>query len=144
MPSTFEDFGTRFLYPDNWTIQARERDRDCEGVTLDLPRGGFFSVTRHFAHSDPEKLLTQIGDSMKSEYPEIETDPLAVSDEDDFFIESRFYYLDLLIISRTIAIETDQDVVIVQCQAESREFDANEPVFQAILQSLRESIAAPE
>lgn len=140
MPNTFEDFGARFLYPDNWTLQGRERDDQCEGVTLDLPGGGFFSVTRYFDQSDPEGLLTQISDSMRREYPEIETDPLAVSDQDDFFIESRFYYLDLLVTCRWTAIETETDVIVIHCQAESREFDRNEPVFDAIIRSLRDSI----
>ncbi len=144
MPSTFEDFGAKFLYPDNWTIQARERDDQAEGVTLDLPGGGFFSVTRHFDQGSPEQLLDQIARSMKKEYPDIETDALAVSAEDDFFIEARFYYLDLLVTSRITAIESGDDLIIVQCQAESREFDRNEPVFGAILRSLKESLEAAD
>jgi len=140
MPGTFEDFGLRFLYPDNWTVQGRESDSRCEGVTLDLPAGGFFSVTRYFKHSAPEALLDEIAGAMKIEYPEIETDPIGVSDDDDFFIESRFYYLDLLVISRSVALEVEDDLVIVQMQAESREFDGNEKVFDAVIRSLRESI----
>jgi hypothetical protein len=140
MPATFEDYGFRFLYPENWTIQARENDPRCEGVTLDLPLGGFFSVTRYLGQTEPEPLLNEIADAMKKEYPEIEIDPIQVSDEDDFFIEARFYYLDLLISSRITAIEAGPDLVVVQPQAESREFDANEPVFGAIIESLRESL----
>lgn len=144
MPGTFEDFGLRFLYPDNWTVAAREEDARCEGVTLDLPAGGFFSVTRYFDQSEPESLLSGIAEAMKIEYPEIETDAIAVSDDDDFFIESRFYYLDLLVISRSIAIESGDDIIVVQAQAESREFDASEQVFEAVMRSLRESIEGGE
>lgn len=144
MPGTFEDFGLRFLYPDNWTIGGREEDTRCEGVTLDLPAGGFFSVTRYFDQSEPETLLSEIAGAMKIEYPEIETDPIAVSDDDDFFIESRFYYLDLLVISRATAIEAGDDIVVVHAQAESREFDSGEKVFEAIIRSLRESIEGAE
>jgi hypothetical protein len=140
MPGTFEDFGLRFLYPDNWKVGGREEDSRCEGVTLDLPAGGFFSVTRYFDQSKPESLLDEIAAAMKIEYPEIETDPIGVSDEDDFFVESRFYYLDLLVISRVTAIEAGDDIIVVQSQAESREFDASEKVFDAIIRSLKESI----
>lgn len=140
MPGTFEDFGLRFLYPDNWTVGGREEDARCKGVTLDLPAGGFFSVTRYFDQSEPESLLDEIAAAMKVEYPEIETDPIGVSDEDDFFVESRFYYLDLLVISRATAIESGDDIIVVQSQAESREFDASEKVFHAIIRSLKESI----
>lgn len=140
MPATFEDFGVRFLYPDNWRVDARQRDEQAEGITFDLPKGGFFSVTRYREQADPEALLGQIVEAMRSEYADIEADPLGVSDADDFFIDCRFYYLDLLITSRTTAIETGHDLVVVQAQAESREFDANEQVFAAVIRSLRESL----
>jgi hypothetical protein len=144
MPQTFEDFGVKFLYPDNWTIQGRERDDRGEGVTLDLPGGGFFAVTRYFEEPSPEELLAGISASMKEEYPGIETDELAISEDDDFFIESRFYYLDLLVTSRATVIESGDDLILIQCQAESREFDRNEAVFGAMLRSLRDSLQAPE
>ncbi len=141
MPATFEDFGFRFLYPDNWVLQSRESDPQCDGVTLDLPGGGFFSVTRYYnVTQTPEALLSEIAEAMRKEYYDIETDAIQISDEDDFFIESRFYYLDLLIISRVTALEAGDDLIVVQPQAESREFDSNEPVFAAVIKSLRESL----
>lgn len=140
MPGTFEQFGLRFLYPDNWVQVGQEIDPDSEGVMLDLPQGGFFSVTRYLGRTDPEQLLGEIAQSVAAEYTELETDELAVSDADHFYIESRFYYLDLLVTCRLTAIETPHDTIVVQMQAESREFDANEPVFAAILQSLEQSL----
>ncbi len=143
MPGTFDQFGLRFLYPDNWVMVGQEADDQSEGVTLDLPQGGFFSVTRYRGRTDPEQLLGEIMKSVAAEYDEIENDELAVSDEDHFFVESRFYYLDLLVTCRLTAIETEHDTVIVQTQAESREFDANEPVFAAIMLSLQQSLGEP-
>lgn len=141
MPATFEDFGFRFLYPDNWALQSRDSDARCDGVTLDLPGGGFFSVTRYYnATQTPEELLNQIADAMRADYYDMETDAIQISDEDDFFIESRFYYLDLLVISRLTAVEAGSDLIVVQSQAESREFDKNEAVFAAVIASLRESL----
>jgi hypothetical protein len=141
MPATFEDFGFRFLYPDNWVLQSRDGDSRCDGVTLDLPGGGFFSVTRYYNVAQrPEEVLTQITEAMRADYFDMETDEIQLNEQDDFFIESRFYYLDLLIISRMIALEAGNDLIVVQPQAESREFDKNEPVFAAIIQSLRQSL----
>jgi TPP-dependent trihydroxycyclohexane-1,2-dione (THcHDO) dehydratase len=141
MPATFEDFGFRFLYPDNWVLQSRESDPQCDTVTLDLPGGGFFSVSHYYnVTKTPEELLSEIAEAMRVEYYDIETDAIQISDEDDFFIESRFYYLDLLVISRITALEAGPDLIVVQSQAESREFDRNEPVFAAVIQSLRESL----
>ncbi len=143
MPAIFEEFGIRFLYPDNWAIGSRESDLNVEAITLELPGGGFYSVARHFQHDAPEQLLEKIVTTMRLEYPEMESDAIAVSEDDDFFIETRFYYLDLLVTSRLTAIEVADDLVIVQQQAESREFDRNEPVFAAILRSLKDSLAPP-
>ncbi len=141
MPATFDDFGFRFLYPENWVLQSRDSDDRSDSVTFDLPGGGFFSVTRYYdVTQTPEELLGQITDAMRAEYNDIETDAIQLSDDDDFFIESRFYYLDLLVISRVTALEAGDDLIIVQPQAESREFDSNEAVFAAIIKTLRESL----
>lgn len=141
MPGTFNQYGLRFLYPENWVPVPEESDESSEGVMLDLPQGGFFSVTRYRGRTDPESLLQEIARSIAAEYDEVEIDPLAVSDADHFVVESRFYYLDLLVTCRLTALETEDDTVVVQVQAESREFDANEQVFDAILQSLQQSLS---
>lgn len=141
MPGTFEDFGCRFLYPDNWVLQSHESDERCAAVTLELPGGGFFSVTRYYGAAEtPEEILSQIAEAMREEYHDIETDTIQLNDADDFYIESRFYYLDLLVISRSTALEAGDDLIVIQPQAESREFDKNEPVFAAIIESLRQSL----
>jgi hypothetical protein len=46
MPATFESLGLQFLYPDNWTLAKRSPEDGIEGVTFDLPNGGFFSIER--------------------------------------------------------------------------------------------------
>jgi hypothetical protein len=52
-------------------------------------------------------------------------------------VDFRFYYLDLLITSRLVIVATDEATLVVQMQAESRDFDANEMVFAAILKQIR-------
>jgi len=141
MPSTFDDFGLKFLYPDNWQLQSRDSDEASDGVTLELPRGGFFSVTKYHGAPPLDVVLEKIASAMRAEYPEIEAqDQSDLDDDDSEIIEFRFYYLDLLIVARVIAMTIASQTLVVQIQAESREFDAGEPVFAAMLKSIRDGL----
>src|SRR5687768_11397222 len=125
MPSTFDDFGIRFLYPDNWLLQSRESDDDSDTVTLEMPNGGFFSVTKHHGCPPIDDVLESIASAMRSEYPEVEMEILDAADSDDESeaIEFRFYYLDLLIVARITAMVLGGNTIVVQVQAENRDFD---------------------
>jgi hypothetical protein len=143
MPSTFDDFGLRFLYPDNWQLQARESDDDSDSVTLEMPSGGFFSVTQYKGHPPIEAVLEPIMVAMKAEYPDVEIEEFDALEDESDSIEFRFYYLDLLIVARVTAMLLGEKTVVVQVQAESRDFDAGEPVFAAMLKSIRDGIEGP-
>jgi len=145
MPATFDDFGLRFLYPDNWEVQTRDSDETSDGVTLELPRGGFFSVIKYRNAPPLDTVVDKIVVAMRAEYPEVEIEDLStVDDEDSETLEFRFYYLDLLIVARVIALSVDEQTLVVQIQAESREFDAGEPVFSAMLKSIRDGLESGE
>ena len=139
MPATFDSFGVKFLYPDNWTIAERAEDESEEGMTLELPSGGFFSIELEDEGLSDEEIIDRVHDTLKAEYHEIEVESIQLDGaaEDERTTELRFYYLDLLIISRVILVKKDGETLVVQIQAESRDFDSNEQVFAAILQQLR-------
>lgn len=140
MPATFDDFGIRFLYPDNWQIQSRESDEESDNVTLEMPSGGFFSVTKYRSPQPIDSVLEPIAVAMKNEYPEVEIEELDSLDDEADSIEFRFYYLDLLIVARVTAMVLAEQTIVVQVQAESRDFDAGEPVYNAMLKSIRDGI----
>ena len=139
MPATFESFGIKFLYPDNWTIADRDESEGNEGVTLELPSGGFLTVEREREGQLIEELIEEIAESIEEDYGEVEREDLHLENApaEEKAVDFRFYYLDLLIISRLVVVTTDQATLVVQMQAESRDFDANEMVFAAILKQLR-------
>lgn len=139
MPSTFDDFGFRFLYPDNWQIQSRDANDESEGVTLEMPNGGFFSVTKYLGSPAVDDVLEGIASAMKSEYPEVEIEE--IEDDDAEVMELRFYYLDLLIVARVTGLVLANQTMVVQVQAESRAFDEGEPVYNAMLKSIRDGMA---
>ena len=138
MPATFDDFGIKFLYPDNWSVLGRDESEGQEGVTLELPTGGFFSIERGREGDVPDAILDSLASSFENEYGEVEREELP-GDSDagiERAVEFRFYYLDLLITSRLLFLTRHQIPYVIQMQAESRDFDTNEQVFEAIVQQL--------
>ncbi len=163
MPAQFDSFGIRFLYPDNWAVAARGEEEGDQGATLDLPSGGFWTVEVTRSGS-VEALIDKIVTAISSEYEELEREDLSLETlpEGTPVTDLRFYYLDLLIVSRIVVLPMpgaapssllesvlpesglpesgdDDAVMVIQMQAESRDFDKNEPVFAAILKQIVES-----
>jgi hypothetical protein len=138
MPATFDSFGLRFLYPDNWSLLERSESEGDQGVTLELPSGGFFSIERNRDPQSIEQIVEAIASSFENEYDEVEREDLTVDSQEQIerAVEFHFYYLDLLIISRLLILNRDGIRYLVQMQAESRDFDSNELVFEAIIKQL--------
>ena len=138
MPATFDSFGIKFLYPDNWSLVDRGEGEREEGVTLELPSGGFFSIEREAEGQLADELIEDLASSFEVEYGELEREELPLDSQGDVerAVEFRFYYLDLLIISRMLILERREKSYVVQIQAESRDFESNEMVFHAILKQL--------
>jgi hypothetical protein len=139
MPATFESFGIKFLYPDNWTQTDRGAGEGDQGVTLELPSGGFFTIERERQGQLVEELIEEVSQSLEEDYGEVEREAIQLANAlpTEQAVEFRFYYLDLLIISRLVVLTVGGATYVVQMQAESRDFDANEMVFAALLQQIR-------
>jgi hypothetical protein len=138
MPASFDSFDIKFLYPDNWSLVDRAAGEENEGVTLELPSGGFFSIEREAEGQLADELIEELASSFENEYGEVEREDLSLESQDDIerAVEFRFYYLDLLIISRMLILNRREKTYVIQMQAESRDFESNEMVFNAILKQL--------
>lgn len=138
MPASFDSFGIKFLYPDNWSLADRGEGEGDEGVTLELPSGGFFSIEREAEDQLADELIEELASSFEHDYGEVEREELPVDSQSDIerAVEFRFYYLDLLIISRMLILDRREKRYVIQLQAETRDFERNEMVFDAILKQL--------
>ena len=139
MPQTNTDLGIELLHPENWTPAPRE-DATSGGVTFDLPGGGFFSIDP--TDGDDEEAIDRLFETTQSvieaDYGSVEREPLAAETARGMYRgeDFQFYFLDLIITSRLmILLGNDRDYA-VQIQAEQRDFEKNEEVFQAILAQL--------
>ena len=142
MPQTFDSFGVRFLYPDNWKQVERAEDEGKDGVTLELPSGGFFTIEKTRSGDLTEEILMELTESFESDYGEVERERIHLEGEVDGeeAFEFRFYYLDLLIVSRLVVLDRQENTLVVQMQAESRDYDENDRVFLALMQQIRGQI----
>ena len=122
--------------------QSNPNPAKSPGVMLETPEGAFFAVNRYPNIDDTGPVVDQAIDAMRAEYEELEIreydDPSGVPS--DSGAELNFYYLDLRITARLIGIRDRDDVLLVQIQGESRDFDKLDPVFGAMLKSLRDSL----
>lgn len=139
MPATFDALGLRFLYPENWVIAERNATEGSEGVMLEFPGGGFFSIDRILTEKSDDEVIAAVADSITEEYEEAESEEVDPpgADPGERTVDVRFYYLDLLVLGRIILTTIGGQRYLIQIQAESRDFDRNEQVFEAILQQLR-------
>lgn len=135
MTAKYSDLGFELLYPENWTI-AERADGEAAGVTFDLPSGGFLSIDPIQGDPDEiEALYQQMAEQVAEDYGEYETETLDTDQRAGVrrMVEFRFYYLDLIIQSHLMVVEVGDQSYVVQYQAESRDFEKNEAVFDAIL-----------
>lgn len=138
MPTTYEKFGISFLYPENWTIGDEQASYPPYEVTLQCPGGGFWMLRVYTRFQDPPALLAEVLDSMTAEYEEIESEAFSTSLDGTEIqgYEMNFYYLDLLVTAKSQCFSARDRTFFVHSQAESREFEKSEPVFQAMMLSL--------
>ncbi|MDA8744183.1 hypothetical protein N9N28_06075 [Rubripirellula amarantea] len=148
MPAIYESLGLKFLYPDNWVLAERAPEDGIDGVTFDLPKGGFFSIDRTRrpdASESPslseDELIEKIEKAIADDYGEVERQEVSTEllGENTRQVEFSFYYLDLMIQSRLVFATINNNRFAIQFQAESRDFDENELVFAAIIKQLQEA-----
>ena len=133
MPALYDDMGLRFMYPDNWTLGERGED-EAAGVTLEMPNGGFLSIDAAADSLDDQEVVEEVQRIIAEEYSEVEQEEMPC--KNDAFVrmvDFRFYYLDLLILSRLILLTAKGNRLLIQIQSEDRDFTENERVFDAIL-----------
>lgn len=146
MPNTYEKFGVKFLYPENWKIGEEQASYAPYEVSLQCPGGGFWLLRVYPGHQDFAVLLDEVVDSMKAEYEDIESEPFSEMLDGTAVQgnEMNFYYLDLLITAKSYCFSAQGRTYFVHAQAESREFDETEPVFRAMTLSLLRAVEASD
>jgi hypothetical protein len=138
MPAVYHQLGVHFLYPENWSVQDEETDGWPRTVTLQSEQTSFWSLYVYPPDHDARAAVTELVNSIREVYEDLEVLPAkeSIGDFQAKGVDIAFFYLDLLVEARIRCLKTPGALLLWHCQAESREFDAMLPVFQAIATSL--------
>lgn len=136
------------MYPENWKLsEDTSSSGSTTGFMIESPTSAFMTVNEYPWNVAPREAIEKAREAMEAEYPESEFEPfepkLMLKGEeiaDSRAGDVRFYYLDLLVISRLIAFTVNKKTYLIQIQAEDRDFDKLEQVFQAMLVSMLQSL----
>jgi hypothetical protein len=145
MPARFDHLGISFQYPDNWQLDQADAMQGVPTVTVYSPGGAFWSVMIHPRSADPARLAKAAMDAMKQEYEELEAEPVheTLAGHDAIGYDLNFYYLDLTNTAAVRSLKTRRHCYTIFYQAEDREFDEVQKVFQAITVSLMDGLDEP-
>ena len=138
MPAVFENFGVHFLYPENWSITDEEDDGWPCTVTVQSAETGFWSLHVYPPQHDVQEVVQELIAVIQGEFGEVEVLPATETfgETETAGVDLAFFYLDLLVEAKIRYVHTPSGTLVWLYQAESREFEKIEPVFQAIAVSM--------
>jgi hypothetical protein len=144
MPARFDKLGVSFQYPENWTLDDLDARLGRHSVTVYSPGGAFWSVTIHSGKAEPAKLAAAVVEAMKKEYAWLEAEETreTVAGHELIGFNLAFYYLDLTNTAWIRSLRVAQTSYMIVCQAEDREFEQIQLVFQAMTTSLLMGLSA--
>ena len=142
MPSVFQQSGLRFEYPENWTLEDAAEDH-IEQVVVSSPNTAFWHLTKYPANEELEPLFDEALAALRTEYPEMETEPADDELESTPLMgfDVNFICLDLTNTCWLRGFQTEEATYLLLCQAEDLEFAQVSVVFQAMLASLLRNLA---
>jgi hypothetical protein len=139
----FQSDELEFVYPDNWTLFVNDGDEhsgeeETNEVTLQSPNSSQLTIVLHEKFEDSDELLTRAVDAFKADYEDLEIDKAShtVAGFELVGFDITFFYLDFLVIVELRIVEREDDKVLMMIQSESREFDENRRLFEAITLSM--------
>jgi hypothetical protein len=140
--SVYRGMGLEIPYPENWKVSNDGSDETEDSVFIESPKTAFLSLARYDDSTEPAQAIDRAVEAMESEYEDIEQEDIEVALELKRLVarELRFYYLDLVVVSRLIAFRHSETTYLVQQQAEDREFSDLEPVFFAMMFGMAKAI----
>lgn len=140
MTAVYEQSDVRFMYPENWELDNREDSSRPWSVSVHSPGGAFWSITVYDEQTDLEWLRKETLQAVHGEFEEsyFESDEVIeeIAGQPSEGYNMHFYYLDFLVAAKLRSFRLRQHSCVILYQAEDREFDQLERVFQAITHSL--------
>jgi hypothetical protein len=135
MTATYEKIGLKFLYPENWKLTDETEGGLPSSISLESPDGGgLWSVHVYELDADPDEILKETIITLQETYPDLEITPIKSNFDPhpSTAVETLFYCLDFLVLVRLQVVKTSDYQLLFWFQAEDREFEKQELVFNAM------------
>jgi hypothetical protein len=138
MSKAFREDGISFRYPENWTLEREDGDGGWT-VSVQSPDTAFMVLSCDNSMPSTEDVAETTLEALREEYPGLEATPAIDTLADRMAIghDIQFISFDLTNTCWTRCFEADAGTVLVMCQTNDLEMDANGPVLQAICASLK-------
>ncbi len=148
MPRTYDHLGVRFQYPDNWRLDDSEGDVESSDageshtVSVSSPGGAFWTLVRHHASLEPSESVETSLRAMRDVYPDLDAEPAeeVVAGHRLRGYDLNFICLDLTNTTLIRGFRTPDASYLLLCQADDRELETVNRVFQAITTSLLQGL----
>lgn len=142
MPARFDSLGISFQYPDNWTLDDSDAILGRRSVTVYSPGGAFWSIVIHPGSADPAELTTAAVDTMRREYEGLEAENVEehIAGYDLAGYNLAFFCLDLTSTATIRAVRSPHATYTIYCQAEDREYEQLNRVFEAMTLTFLKSL----
>lgn len=138
MPAQYNRAGIQFEYPENWQLTDDQFADSAHYVSLESPGGGYWSLQVFPRWVDPEAASDEVRKTLLEEYESLESVEAKeqIDDIEATGYDMHFYCLDFVVACKTRSFYAGGKTFVVVYQAEDRDFDQLEPVFQAMMISL--------
>lgn len=138
MFSVYDRHGLQLAYPANWRLEEESSDDVQLQLTITGPGTAFWTLAIYADLHDLNELADQAVDALRSEYPDLESEPVeeAISGVPLVGRDVNFICLDLTNTTRIRVAHWGASTVLIFAQAEDRELPEADPAFKAITTSL--------
>jgi hypothetical protein len=138
VPASYHKLGINFQYPENWTLDEGEALEGARSVSVYSPGGAFWSVMVHPRSQAPQELVDTALATMKEVYDELDAEAVeeTIGEVELVGCDINFYCLDLTNTAAVRSGRTPHATLVILWQADDRELNEVEAVFQAITRSL--------
>ncbi len=138
MAAVYRNLGIEFMYPENWALSQSEGSQLPLAVALESPDGSLWMLHVCSSQTRESDLIEGLIAEFSEQYEDFE--PAAASQDIAGFhchgVDAHFYCLDFLVTAQIRVVRTENYVIGLVSQAESRQFEKQSPVFAAMLTSL--------
>jgi len=136
--AVFEKHGLKIQYPENWQLQENAAEQQALEIQIAAPSGAFWSLLAFSEEVDALDLMSEIIESIHDNYESVESNSATqkIGEFNAIGFDNYFFCLDLLVCNRMRCVELVTHQLLVTYQAENREFDQMEAVFDAITFSM--------